>query len=380
MDYLDTREEAAFRAQLRSWLEQVGTKVPSWQATEDNNEAQSRLRTWTKALHDGGYLAITWPREQGGQGLSPVYNVILNQEIGAADCPPYPGEINIFTRVIATHATPEQRKRFLERTFTGDIIWCQGFSEPGAGSDLAAMTTRATRDGDEWVINGQKLWTSYAIYSDWCFLLARTDPDAPKHKGISAFVVDLKSPGVTVRVVNLANGEPEAAEVFWDNVRVPANQMLGNPGEGWRIAMSTFTYERNPAETDVVSKLRLSLRDAERLAADLGRDKDPVIRRRLADIHCRIEGLLNVSLEQLSDRVDAGKDKPGDESSVGKLLWTDAGQALQHVVLDIVGPLAATEQDVMGKYIWSRVLSILGGTSQIQKNILAWRVLGLPRL
>jgi alkylation response protein AidB-like acyl-CoA dehydrogenase len=168
--------------------------------------------------------------------------------------------------------------------------------------------------------------------------------------------------------------------VFFDNVRIPANQLLGEPGQGWRIAMSTFTYERNPAETDVVAKLRLSLRDAERLAAELGRDKDPDIRRRLADIHCRIEGLVNVSLEQLSARVDAGRDKPGEESSVGKLLWTEAGQELQHVVLDIVGPLAATETDVMGGYVWSRVLSILGGTSQIQKNILAWRVLGLPRL
>jgi alkylation response protein AidB-like acyl-CoA dehydrogenase len=380
MDYLDTEEEAAFRTKLRDWL--ATTDVPNWHHADSIEEARVQMRQWTKALNEGGYLAITWPEEEGGQGLSPVYNVILNQEIGAADVPPYPGTINIFARMISSYGTPEQRERFLPPTFSGDIIWCQGFSEPGAGSDLAAMTTHAELDGDTWVVNGQKLWTTYAVYSDWCFLLARTDQDAPKHKGISAFLVDLRSPGVTVRAVDLANGDPEAAEVFWDNVRIPASQMLGQPGDGWRIAMSTFTYERNPAETDVVSELQQWLRAAERLAADLGKDKDPVIRRRLADCYVRIEGLLDVSLEQLSARIEAGNAKPGEESSVGKLLWTFTGQELQHLVLDLLGPLAVTDNshDPMTDYIWSRVLSIFGGSAQIQKNILTWRVLGLPRI
>ena len=382
MDYTDTKEEAEFRTKLRSWLD--STDVPNWKKCDPNDieEARSRMRQWTKALNEGGYLAVTWPEEEGGQGLSPVYNVVLNQEIGATDCPPYPGTINIFSRMISTYGTQEQRERFLPPTFNGDIIWCQGFSEPGAGSDLAAMSTHAELDGDTWVVNGQKLWTTYAVYSDWCFLLARTDQDAPKHRGISAFVVDLKSPGVTVRAVDLANGDPEAAEVFWDNVRIPADQMLGQPGDGWRIAMSTFTYERNPAETDVVSELQQWLRSAERLASELGKDKDPEIRRRLADCHFRIEGLLNVSLEQLSARIEAGNAKPGEESSVGKLLWTFAGQEIQHLVLDLLGPLAVTDRsrDPMTDYIWSRVLSIFGGSAQIQKNILAWRVLDLPRI
>jgi alkylation response protein AidB-like acyl-CoA dehydrogenase len=379
MDYLDTAEEAAFRAKLRDWLSR--TNIPSWTAvTHDVPEAQARMRRWIKALNDGGYLAITWPAEEGGQGLSPIYNVILNQEVGSAVCPPYPGTMNVFARVIATYGTPGQRERFLPPTFKGDIIWCQGFSEPGAGSDIAAMKTRAVRDGDEWIVEGQKLWTSHAVYADWCFLLARTDSAVPKHKGISAFLVNLKSPGVTVREVRIASGEPETAEVFWDKVRIPADQMLGRPGDGWKIALSTFSYERNPAEMDVISRMQHWLRGAEQLAAELGKDGDPEVRRRLADLYVRIEGLAAVCLEQMSARVSGGAIS-SEESSIGKMLWTQIGQEMQHLVLDMLGPLAVNTEgrDPMVNYTRSRVYSVYGGTSQIQRNILASRVLGLPR-
>jgi alkylation response protein AidB-like acyl-CoA dehydrogenase len=379
MDYRDTPEEAAFRAGLRDWLSR--TKVPSWTETDDVKEAQVRMRLWTKALHEAGYLAITWPVEEGGQGRSPIYNVILNQEVGSAVSPPYPGTMNVFARMIATYGTPAQRERFLPPTFAGDIIWCQGFSEPGAGSDIAAMKTRAVRDGDDWVISGQKLWTSHAIYADWCFLLARTDPTVPKHQGISTFLVDLRSPGVTVRAIELASGDPDTAEVFWDDVRVPAAQMLGSPGDGWRIALSTFNYERNPAEMDVISRMQRWLREAEQLAADLGKDKDPDIRRRLADLHVRIEGLLAVCLEQMSARLIDNASRSAEESSIGKMLWTQIGQAIQHLALDLLGPLAVNTpgRDPMTSYIRSRVYGVYGGTSQIQRNILAQRVLELPR-
>ncbi|MFD9664266.1 acyl-CoA dehydrogenase family protein [Rhodococcus sp. NPDC059968] len=379
MDYLDSPEEAEFRTRLRKWL--ADSNVPDWRKASSIEEARPLIRQWTSALNDAGYLALTWPVAEGGQGLSPVYNMILNQEIGAAECPEYPGTINIFARMISIHGTDEQREKFLPATFNGDIIWCQGFSEPDAGSDLANMSTSAVRHGDTWVVNGQKLWTTYAVYSDWCFLLARTSSEGPKHRGISAFLVPLDTLGVQVRAVHLANDDPETGEVFWDNVEIPDKYMLGNPGDGWKIAMSTFTYERNPAETHVMSELRAWLREAERLAATHGVLDDPVIRRRLADMYTRIEGLQYVGLEQVSARVKAAIAQPGEESSVGKLLWTYAGQQLQHLILDIVGArtVVDTRIDPMHDYVWSRVLSVLGGTAQIQKNILAWRVLGLPR-
>lgn len=379
MDYRDTPEESAFRMKLRQWL--AGIDLPSWMDTDDVKEAQKRMRLWIGALNDAGYLAITWPVEEGGQGLSPTYNVILNQEVGNAACPPYPGTMNVFARMIATYGSEAQRKFFLPPSFRGDIIWCQGFSEPSAGSDIAAMKTRAVRDGDDWIISGQKLWTSHAVYADWCFLLARTDPNVPKHKGISAFLVKLSSPGVTVNPVEIASGEPETAEVFWDDVRVPADQMLGKPGDGWTIALSTFSYERNPAEMDVISRMHRWLAETEKLAKELGRDGDKQIRRRLADLHFRIEGLSALSLEQMSARVRRAGTRPAEESSIGKLLWTQIGQAIQHLNLDLLGPLAINTagRDPMPNYTRSRVYSVYGGTSQIQRNILAQRVLKLPR-
>lgn len=380
MDYRDSVEEARFRATLREWLKD--TSVPDWRKAESVEQARPLISQWTNALNEAGYLALTWPVSEGGQGLSPVYNMILNQEIGAADCPEYPGTINIFARMISIHGTDEQREKFLPATFRGDIVWCQGFSEPDAGSDLANMSTTAVKRGDTWVVNGQKLWTTYAVYSNWCFLLARTSSDGPKHRVISAFLVPLDSPGIQVRPVHLANDDPETGEVFWDNVEIPDAQMLGRPGEGWKIAMSTFTYERNPAETHVMSELRAWLRNAERAAGELGVLDDPGVRRRLADMYTRIEGLQYVGLEQVSARVKRGLTQPGEESSVGKLLWTYAGQELQHLILDIVGARSVVDDriDPMHDYVWSRVLSVLGGTAQIQKNILAWRVLGLPRV
>ncbi|GAA3932168.1 acyl-CoA dehydrogenase family protein [Microbacterium soli] len=380
MDYRDTPDEAAFRHQLRGWLAE--TKVPNWKDADSISEAQRRMRIWNKALHDAGYLAIGWPTEEGGQGLSPIFNLILNDEIGKADCPPYPGWINIFPRAISIHGTDAQRERFVPATLDGEIIWCQGFSEPGAGSDIASMSTRAVRSEGGWIISGQKLWTTSVIYADWCFLLARTDDSVSKHRGISAFLVSLDSPGITAGAVELANGNPETGQLFLDDVFVPDDQMLGGEGDGWRIALSTFSYERNPVETEYISELRQWMRSAEQLASDLGKLDDIHVRRRLADIRTRIDGLVYVGLEQLSARVAEGRVYPGEESSVGKLLWTYAGQEMQHFVLDLLGsrPLADPQYNPMGDYIWSRVLSVFGGTEQIQKNVLAWRVLGLPRV
>jgi alkylation response protein AidB-like acyl-CoA dehydrogenase len=376
MDYRDTAEEADFRARLRAWL---ADNVPAgWRDIEDHAEHDRMYRAWHQKLYAAGYMGMSWPKEYGGLDLSPLYEAILNDEAGNADAPPVPS-VGYMGRAIFTYGSDEQKQRFLPPLLRGETRWCQGFSEPEAGSDLASLRTRAELVDDRYVVQGQKMWSSGGIYADWCLLLVRTNHDVPQHKGITCLLASMQSRGVEPRPIVLANGNPETAEVFWDNVSVPAENRLGAEGDGWRIAMTTVSYERGPGDVGTIAAFRRNLRQVERLAAEKGVADDPEVRKALAKAYVYGEAQrLNVA-EQLSKRVSGHL--PGPEASVSKQLWTTSEQYLQHVAMDLVGADALTgvAPGRLSDYFQSRPISVYGGSAQIQRNLLSQRVLGLPR-
>jgi len=376
MDYRDTPEEADFRARLRSWL---ADNVPAgWREIDDHAAHDRMYRAWHQKLYAAGYMGMSWPKEYGGQDLSPVYEAILNDETGNFDAPPVPS-VGYMGRAIFTYGSDEQKQRFLPPLLKGDVRWCQGFSEPEAGSDLASLRTRAELVGDRYVVHGQKMWSSGGIYSEWCLLLVRTDPDVAPHKGITCLLASMHAPGVEARPIVLANGDPDTAEVFWDGVEVPAENRLGQEGDGWRIAMTTVSFERGPGDVGTVAAFRRNLRQVEALAAQRGHLENPEVRQALARAYVYGEAQrLNVA-EQLSKRVSGHL--PGPEASVSKQLWTQAEQYLQHLAMDLAGADALTgaAPERLHDYFLSRPISVYGGSAQIQRNLLAQRVLGLPR-
>jgi alkylation response protein AidB-like acyl-CoA dehydrogenase len=372
MDFRDSSQETEYRAQLRGWLRDYRAGVPG---------GTPGMRDWHRALHEAGYIGQSWSLEEGGRGLPSTYDVILAEEVAREDLPPVPAMPAYLGRTMFRFGTPEQRSQFLEPTLSGDIQWCQGFSEPGAGSDLAAMRTRAVLDGDEWVINGQKLWTSMAMDADWCFLLARSesDADAPRHKGISVFLIDMKTPGVTVRPVKTTDGDAHTCETFWDNVRVPAGSILGERGQGWKIAMWALQFERGPAHLGIPPQLFASLRDLEAIAAERGLDRSADVRRALAQTYVDVRVLDLNAMRQAS----YPEDHPGGaDGPVAKLLWAIGAQSVGHAWLDVLGAEALTGsagERPVSEYFHSRPASVYGGSAQIQRNQLAQRFLGMPR-
>jgi len=381
MDYRDNAEEAAFRSGVRAWLAEHGPK--HWPEgfeelfITDPHEAHRLRREWHRMLYDAGYVGMSWPKQYGGQDLPPVYEAIFNEEIGNAGYPPV--SVSFLGRALMAYGTDAQREQHLGPLLRGEVQWCQGFSEPQAGSDLAGLRTRADRDGDRWIINGQKMWTSGAPFSDWCLLLARSNRDVPKHKGITCFLTPMDAPGIEARPIVLASGEPETAEVFFDDVVIPDSQRLGNEGDGWRIAMTTVSYERGAADVGMMANFLRGLESVERRVVAMGLADDPDIRRAVARCRVRGEALRLNGIEALSRR-SAGK-PPGAESSVGKLLWSEAEQTLRQLELRLAGAGAFNGDDphVLSSYFKSRPVSVYGGSSQIQKNILARQILGLPR-
>src|SRR6185437_630902 len=377
MDYFETPEETRFRQEVRAWL--AANAPADWRAeVKSDADMGAMMRRWQRTLYDGGYVGLTWPAEYGGRGLGPTYEAILNDELGRADTPRISFH-NYLGRALFTYGTEAQKQRFLPPMLRGDIQWCQGFSEPGAGSDLASLRTTAERRGDRYVVNGQKLWTSGAQHADWCVLLVRTDREAPKHRGISCLLTSAKAPGITIRPVRISDGAPETCEMFFDEVEVPADQLVGEEGDGWRIAMTVLAYERGPADIGLIATFQTTLRQLEARAAARGLAENPEVRKAIAKVYVIGEALrLNV-VEQLSARA-AGK-APGPEGSVARLLLTRAEQSIRALELELAGAAAFIEPDepAFGGYLRSRTISIFGGTSEIQKNILATQVLGLPR-
>ena len=373
MDFLDATAEAALRARLRRWL---ADHAPSGPAPLHGPERAAFWGDWHRALHAGGWMGLSWPVEVGGQGLPAVAEAILNDEIGRAGAPPAP-HVGFLGRALLHYGTPEQRRRYLPALLSGAEVWCQGFSEPGAGSDLASLRTRARRMGAHWVVDGQKVWTSDAAWADWCLLLVRTDPDVAPHRGISALIVDMRSPGVEVRPIEQINGDTEFCELFLDGVEVPADRIVGEPGQGWELAMTTVGYERGPADVGFSSRYVRLLGELEAHAADA--DLSVHQRLTLARARVHVEVLRAHVLRSLSARADG--EVPGPEGSVDKLLGTRAEQVLHHAAADLHagGVVTGAAPDVRSGYLYSRAASIAGGTSQIQRNIVAERILGLPR-
>jgi len=372
MDFRDSPEEAEFRARLRAWL---ADNVPPGGFSLMDQERNSFELEWHRTLYQGGWMGLSWPKAVGGQDLGPMYDAILNEELGAAGAPS-PPSIGFLGRVILSFGTPDQQAQYLPGLLSGTHQWCQGFSEPGAGSDLASLRTRADRTDGGYVANGQKVWTSRAQWSDYCLLLARSDPGSTRHRGLSCFVVKTDTPGMTIRPIVQISGSRQFCEVFYDSVFIPESQRIGPEGDGWKLAMSTVAYERGPADIGSISKHRRTLADLQRLAATSAR---PDAAQRVARCRVQVEVLRLHVLASLSQRVRGHL--PGPEGSVDKLLMSETDQLLAHTKMYLLGsaPLLGETPGDLYDYFWSRAASIYGGTAQIQKSIVAERVLGLPR-
>jgi len=375
MDFRDSPEEAEFRARFKAWLADHNPGLP---ASSTDDEYWARQAEWHTALYDAGFFGLSWPKKYGGHELPTVFDVILDEELAAAGTPPRPS-LGYLVQGITTHASEDIQERFLPGLISGRERWCQGFSEPDAGSDLASLRTTATRDGHDYVINGHKIWTSYSDVADWCFLLARTDPDVPKHKGLSAFAVPMHQPGIEQRPLKMINGiTKEFGQVLFDGARVPAANMIGEPGEGWRVAMTIVSHEREPGELGYVARYTKTVKELEKkIAADPSAFRGDQ-REAVAWAHVQAEMLRLHVCRRLSERLDGIEHGPG--GSVDKLLMTGVEQTVGEAALAVSGPNAALDTNDVGLkvYLYGRAQSVMGGTSQIQKNIVATRILGLP--
>jgi len=384
MDFGDSPDEAAFRADLRTWL---AARLPLPSLPDTDDERLEYLAAWHRELYDGGWAAASFSTKWGGRGLPSVFEAIVLDELGRAGAPAG-WRFGYVARVIESFGTDEQKATFLPAALRGEQRWCQGFSEPDAGSDLAGLRTRAALRGDVYVVDGQKVWTSEAHWAHWCLLLVRTDADAPKHAGMSCFVVRTDTPGLTVRPFRQITGSLEFAELFLDSVEIPVGQMVGRPGEGWSIAMSTVAAERGPADVGFIADLQRTItriesavRSGDVVLDDAGR---LALTRAVIDVD-----VLRVHVLRSLSRRDAGIGTDV-ETSVDKVLMTWVEQGLGHAVLDALGaaPLLGPGSDGLAgtvtstawrDYLWSRAASIYGGTEQIQQTIIATRLLGLPR-
>jgi alkylation response protein AidB-like acyl-CoA dehydrogenase len=373
MDFADAPEEEAFRLQLRAWLAANNPGLPPSSTADEYWDGQA---AWHRTLYDAGFFGLSWPTAVGGQGLPSVYDVILDEELIAADAPPRPS-VGYLVQGLLAHGSPDVQQRFLPGLVSGRDRWCQGFSEPDAGSDLAALRTRAVRDGSDYVVSGHKVWTSYSDSADWCLVLARTDADVPKHRGLSAFAVPMHQPGIEQRPLRMINGiTREFGEVIFDGARVDAADMIGAPGEGWRLAMTVVSHEREPGELGYVARYGKLVNELVRVVAEKPGAFGPEARRDLAWAVVEAEMLRCHVSRRLSDRLDGVEHGP--EGSVDKLLMTAVEQAVGHAALAVGGVAPAGDDTALGVYLYSRAQSVMGGTSQIQRNLIAGRILELP--
>ena len=387
MEFSFSERELAFAAEARAWL---AANVPAaWRRDHCWTRADDPMwreiaREWQRKLYDGGWIAISWPREHGGRGATVIERWLFEEELDRAGAPYPPGSANVdmIGQAVLRHGTEAQKTRFLKRLLSGEDWWCQGFSEPGAGSDLGGLRCRGARDGDAYVVSGQKVWTSHAEVADWCFLLCRTEMDQPKHKGISLLLVDMKSPGISVSPLKQMTGETEFCEVFFEDVRVPADLMIGPPGAGWQIAMGILQHERGPVWTFTFQrKIRRTFNTLVRMTGAHPASKglgDPLVRQKLAQSYIEVELLKLMGYRSLTHILRTGH--PGPESSLEKVIGSETDQRLQEAAMSIFGPHAVLDSGGLTRdYMYSRSETIMGGTSEIQRNVIAQRILGLPR-
>ena len=377
MDLSFTTEQEAFAADVRGWLADNVSPPPRFSTLADEIEWGRR---WQARLAEARWVGIHWPTEYGGRSAAPVEVAIFNMEYARARAPQPVNRvgINLAGPTLLAHGTDEQRRRWLPSILSADEIWCQLFSEPDAGSDLASLSTRAVSDGDGFRLSGQKVWTSYAQFARWGICLARTDPDAPKHRGISFFAVDMTAPGVDIRPLVQITGEAEFNEVFLDDVFVPGDHLIGGLNEGWAVANTTLAHERGtafPFKEQVVHEAYLD--ELYALAAERGVLDDPEVSDALAQAYVELRVLRLHNWRTLS-RLSRGVE-PGPESSYVKLTWTGMTQHLSDAALGVLGGDAPLEGKWQRQWLWSKAASIAGGTSEIQRTIIGERILGLPR-
>ena len=391
MDLSYSPQEELFREKVRSFLQ---ANLPAGWGTagyvQRTGDAQVEfLRDWQRKLYDAGLLGLEWPKEYGGQGASLIEKAIFNEEMAKFRAP-FPlniiGLINAGSTIIV-HGTEAQKKRYLPKILSCEEIWCQGFSEPGAGSDLASLRTRAELRGDEFIVNGQKVWTSDGHIAQMCLLLVRTDPAAPKHRGISCLLVDMKTPGITVKPLRQMTGEAEFNEVFFEDVAVPRANLLGEINSGWRTAVTTMTHERGTMTMAMARGFENSFADLVSMCRRMGPRviDDPLRRQRVAQLYIELQCLKYTAYRDFSKILHGAA--PGPEGSISKLNW-EINQRISEFALELEGPASQlVEQSPHAvdsgrwqyEYMRARANSIEGGTSEIQRNTLAERMLGLPR-
>ena len=393
MDLNLSPEEIKFRDELRSWLAANAPKDWDERREESLESRFDYLKKWQRKLYEGGWAGISWPKEYGGRGAGLMQQVIFWQEMALAQAPPLANVLGlgIIGPTIIHFGTEEQKKRYLAKILSAEEIWCQGFSEPDAGSDLANVRCEATLDGDHYIVNGQKVWNSYGWAADWCELVVRTDPNVPKHKGLTVLLVDMKSHGVDVRPLRQMTGETEFNELFFHDVRVPVANVVGKVNEGWSVAMGTLMHERGTfgAGLQITYKRNMErLIDLARTTERNGRPaaEDPIIRQKLAQCYAEIE-IMRCNQMRAFSRISA-TGVPGPEGSIQKIFWSELNQRFQQIAQELLGPygqLEAGDDHATDNGMWaygylrSRGNTIEAGTSEIQRNIIGHFVLGLPK-
>jgi alkylation response protein AidB-like acyl-CoA dehydrogenase len=378
VDLTLTPEEEAFRDEVRAWLEEHHPGA----APTGGDQAQFEFeRDWQRALHTGGWAGISWPKEYGGRGATLIEQAIFSEEMARTKAPRPANVLGLVMGgpVVIAHGTEEQKERFLEPILSAEEIWCQGFSEPESGSDLASLKTRAVEENGTWRVTGQKVWTTFAHEAKYCMLLARSDSDAPKHKGLTYFICDMEQDEIDVRPLRQITGEAEFNELFFEGARIPAENVVGGVGNGWNVAITTLMHERAGLGASAALGLRIVLDELIELANKRGLGSDPLLRDRIARLKIGIEALRLGAMRALTEQMRVGI--PGPEGSISKLEWADLNQAMTELALDVVGAEGLESGSPWAyRYLRSRANSIEGGTSDVLKNIVAERVLGLPRL
>ena len=394
MDFSYSAEQEAMRGQLRVWLEEKKTAGAFGDSGPmDLDEVVAQGRRWQADLHAGGWCGIHWPREYGGRSAGLLEQIVFQEELARVGSPQLINllALSMVGPVIIQYGTEAQKKRYLRPILTAEEIWCQGYSEPGAGSDLAALSTRAVLDGDAYVVNGQKVWTSYAQYAHFCILLARTNPDVPKHKGITMFILDMHAPGVEVRPLRQMNGDSEFNEVYLEDVRIPRENIVGEEGKGWDMAVALLMHERATLTFQRQLQSRVALMDLIRFSCewvDAGQPpmRDPIHRQRIAQAYIDSEAMRLTALRHLTKQLRGGH--PGPEGSMEKLFWSEMYQRMLLSAVDMLGPygnLAPGDghAPLEGRWphlmLYSRGRTIAAGTSEVQRGIIAQRVLGMPK-
>ena len=376
MDLTLSPSEREFRDEVRGWLaENHPGPTP-----EGDDAGFDFRRAWQRKLNERGWAGLSWPEQYGGSGATLFEQAIFSEELARASAPQMANTLGLAMGgpTVIGHGTDDQKERYLAPILSAEEIWCQGFSEPQSGSDLASLKTKAVRKGDEWIVSGQKVWTTMAHQAKWCMLLARTDPDAAKHRGLTYFLMDMEQDGVEIRPLRQITGEAEFNELFIEEARIPDENIVGAEGQGWPVAITTLMHERAGLAFALQVQVHILLRELQEQIREAGLAEDPIIRQRFAQLYVESQVLRLNAYRGLTATMKRGA--PGPEGSLGKWHWAEVNQGISELAMDVLGARAQLSEGPWPyRFLRSRANSIEGGTTEILKNIVAERVLGLPR-